>query len=126
MNKLPLFAMLAVAATATATATAADLKDPAAVARDWHNTIAQAGQLAPSPKTLREQSTAPATTPLTGIFRSETPPPPISTRPTEPLYDAPSSQVPRVLPDNLPPGAKPWHYDGRTYWLIPLGADPGT
>lgn len=121
MNKLPLFASLAVAAMATA----ADLKDPAAVARDWHNTIAQAGQFAPSAKTLREQSAAPATTAQTGIFRSETPPPLIPPRPSEPLYDAPSSQVPRVLPDNLPPGAKPWRYDGRTYWLIPLGSDAG-
>lgn len=116
MKTLPVLACLAV------TATAANLKDPAEVAREWSQTVEQPSFLGSTPRKLSEPITGPSPPAGAITFQSATPPP---ARPSEPLYDAPSYRVPPVLPDNLPPGAKPWRYNDRTYWLIPLGSDAG-
>ena len=104
------------AAAALATAAPLPLVDPARVAADWNQTFEEARQplLVPGPLGL---SVAPPKTsapersarPLAARYRHE-----------EPLYDAPSSRVPRELPDNLPPGAKAWPYRGQKFWVIPV------
>ena len=114
MNPAPLFASLTVAAAAVA---AADLKNPATVAESWADTIDQARASISVPTGLVAQTRAKAVAPD---------PPADLTEPPVTLYDAPRHPAPRVLPDNLPPGAKPWPYGDQIYWIVPLRPAPGT
>ena len=130
---------LLVCLAVTSTAVAADLKDPAVVVRDWNQAVEQIREPSVPLNNLREQSDALTITPLERIFRADnlTPQRPFqksaprdgsprilpSPRSPGPLYDAPNYRVPDVLPDNMPPDSKLWEYNGRKYWLIPLGPD---
>ena len=117
-----LLASFAVAATAAA----ADLKDPAEVAREFNEatkpTLPMAG-----PADLRAASTL-TDKPLArpdGSFQSvpqsrRNPQVPWGPIPRDKVYDAPNYRVPEVLPDNMPPGSKVWRYGGQDYYLIPL------
>lgn len=116
-----LLASFAVAATA-----AADLKDPAQVAREFNEaakpTLPMAG-----PADLHASS-AIADKSLTrpdGFFQStpksrRIPQVPWGPIPRDKIYDAPNYRAPEVLPDNMPPGSKVWRYGGQDYYLIPL------
>jgi hypothetical protein len=117
-----LLASFAVAATAAA----ADLKDPAEVAREFNEATKPALPLA-GPADLRASSDI-ADKPLTrtdGFFRVSPKPErkslvPWGPIPRDKIYDAPNYRVPEVLPDNMPPGTKEWKYGGGTYYLLPL------
>jgi hypothetical protein len=117
-----LLASFAVAATAAA----ADLKDPAQVAREF-NEAAQTTLPMAGPADLRALS-AIADKPLTrpdGFFSASSRPKrkshvPWGPIPRDKIYDAPNYSVPEVLPDNMPPGSKVWRYGGQDYYLIPL------
>lgn len=122
-----LLASFAVAATVTA----ADLKDPATVAREWNETAAQTsvpltsgdftlkGQTAPLPRVPappiivihRERESGRRSNPLAP-----------SERLPESLYDAPFYRAEEKLPNNRPRGAVPWKHNGEVYWLVPLGS----
>ena len=115
-----LLASFAVAATAAA----ADLKDPAEVAREFNEAAKPTLSLA-GPADLRAAS-AITDKPLTrpdGLFRPaprKLPAVPWGPIPRDKIYDAPNYRVPEVLPDNMPPGSKVWRYGGQDYYLIPL------
>jgi hypothetical protein len=115
-----LLASFAVAATAAA----ADLKDPAEVAREFNEAAKPTLPLA-GPADLRAPSVI-TDKPLTrtdGFFRPaprKLPPVPWGPIPRDKVYDAPNYRVPEVLPDNMPPGSKVWRYGGQDYYLIPL------
>jgi hypothetical protein len=114
-----LLASFAVAATASA----ADLKDPAEVAREWNETVASSPPVAGSlslqnPPT---RSLGPITGPRPRDKSKDSFQVPAWGKPSrDRIYDAPNYRVPEVLPNNMPPGAKAWEYGGQTYWLIPL------
>jgi hypothetical protein len=106
-------------------AVGAELKDPAAVARDWNHTVAQIRPpLAPDSQSLAGQSDLLTTTPLERIFQVEGNAPPLSAPRAGgtklPLLDAPNYHIPRNLPNNRPKGAIPWEFNGEVYWLVPL------
>ena len=115
-----LLASFAVAATAAA----ADLKDPAEVAREFNEAAKPALPMV-GPADLRASSVI-ADKPLTrpdGSFRPaprRLPPVPWGPIPRDRIYDAPDYRVPEVLPDNMPPGTKEWKYGSGTYYLLPL------
>jgi len=119
MKTPQLLASFAVAATAAA----ADLKDSAAVAQHWkENTV---GVHAPLTWDLSLKALSTTTTlPTWPVFVSDCWPAPKSPSPEisrpEPLIDPPGYHIPKVLPNDLPRGAKPWEYGGQTYWIIPL------
>jgi hypothetical protein len=120
-----LLASFAVAATVSAT----DLKDPAAVARDWNETTSQSTDPLTGDLSLKAQ-TAPAPrlpAPPVALFeprsrgRTNSLAPRDGNRLPESLYDAPNYRVPEKLPNDRPRGAVPWEYNGEVYWLVPLG-----
>jgi hypothetical protein len=116
--------ILPVCFAATA-AVAAELKDPAAVARDWQLAAEQARQPLTTTGTLAAQGGAPTTTPLEGIFGPDILPP-LPAPPSRPKHlDAPGYKIPDPLPNNRPRGAVPWEYNGEVYWLVPLGTAAG-
>jgi hypothetical protein len=110
------------------TVLAADLKDPATVAREWNDTIQQPLPSPVSP-TLSGQVAALAPpapqAPLT--FDVEQRPAPPSRRSDiprlhpGPRYDLPSRPPIRRQPPEIPESAIPWLYRDQTYWLVPLG-----
>jgi hypothetical protein len=115
-----LLASFAVAATAAA----ADLKDPAQVAREFNEAAKPTLPLA-GPADLRASSAIADKTLARpdGFFRpspQKLHPVPWGPIPRERIYDAPNYRVPEVLPDNMPPGTKEWKYGGGTYYLLPL------
>jgi hypothetical protein len=122
MNPLTLLACLAVSTTAAS----AEPKDPAQVARDWNSAIEHARNPDLAVTTLKEQSAALTTTPLQRIFESPPPPPAFSPDRRAPSPDAPGDRASRFQPDQMPRGAKPWHYGDQIYWLVPLGSNPST
>lgn len=115
--------LLLPACFAAAAASAAELKQHDEVVREWRDIVDQpvpaltgdlslrgtvaATQSARSIKELRESSSL---TPGRSISRPR------------PSLDAPAFPPPRH-PETRPPGAKPYLFEGRTYWLVPL-ADP--
>lgn len=109
---------------AAVAAVAADLKDPAEVARDWNRTIDQTRQPAGQTQNLNGQSDLLTTTPLERAFPVEGTPLPLPAprRRSDrlPLIDAPNYRIPQNLPNNRPKGAVPWEYNGEVYWLVPL------
>jgi hypothetical protein len=125
---------LLVSFAVAATASAAELKDPAEVARDWNRSIAESALVTGS-MSLREIPAVPPRrdpeTPTFPLLRDKPPeqfqPPPWSKRaprdkpaPREPLIDSPSYRIPDPLPNDLPRGTKPWEYGGQKYWIVPL------
>jgi len=112
--------LLSACLVAAATVSAAELKDPAEVSKEWSKTmeqslVAQAAipdlrSLSPNPFVPPERAfqTVPAwepkkePSPFEGIIRP-------------PEYD----------PKRVPKGAKPYEFNGETYWIIPIthGAD---
>jgi hypothetical protein len=125
MKTTPLLASFAVAATVTA----ADLKDPATVAREWNDTAVQSPAPLTGDLSLKGQTAPVSRIPAAPIIiyesrsnrRSNPPAPRDSSRLPESLYDAPNYRVPEKLPNNRPRGAVPWEYNGEVYWLVPLG-----
>ena len=96
---------------ATTTAIAVELKTPAVVADEWNRIT---GEASPPPP--------PATAPV----------PVHHERQHGDLFATPPGQDPdkgfrMAAPDGdkLPPGAKPWVYQGKTYWLIPIASNDG-
>jgi hypothetical protein len=123
MNTHALLASFAVAATVAA----AELKDPAEVARQFNEAgkpalplggsadLRASGDFLNSPlprpdssARLTPKSKRPSLVPYWGPI------------PRDKIYDAPNYRVPEVLPDNMPPGTKEWKYGGGTYYLLPL------
>lgn len=111
--------LLPVCFAATA-AVAAELKDHAAVARDWQENAAQPSQPLTEDLSLRGTiaSTQSALS-VSELLQRFQPKPGRELPFQRPRLDAPSQPE---RPDNLPPGAKPYQFEGRTYWLIPLAA----
>jgi hypothetical protein len=113
-----LLASFAVAATVSA----ADLKDPAQVAREWNEAVAQSAPPAWTSDLSLRGTTAISEQPartygqLPKPIRRTQP----KAAPRERLYDAPGYRIPETLPQDMPPGSKPWQYGGQTYWLMPL------
>lgn len=119
--KMPHFiASLAVATLASA----ADLKDPAEVAREWEEQTVEPPVFS-APATLQGLTALP---PPSSSGRLKLIPrvprqnlvPDWGRIPRNRPYDAPDYQVPPVLPDNMPPGTKEWKYGGGTYYIVPL------
>ncbi len=109
-----LLASFAVAATAAA----ADLKDHTEVAREWNEAVALSAPPAwTGDLSLRGTTAMPAK--AESLRRSQ----PKAPR-RERAYDAPGYRIPDTLPQDLPPGSKPWPYGGQTYWLMPLIPSP--
>jgi hypothetical protein len=120
MNPHALLASFAVAAAASA----AELKDPAAVAREWSEGTAQPPVFSADPG-LKGAVDAPKLTPGSPgrggpRIRRNVPSPEWGPIPRDKIYDAPNYRVPDVLPDNMPPGTKERKYGGGTYYLLPL------
>jgi hypothetical protein len=112
--------LLSACLVATSTVSAAELKDPAEVSQEWSKTVdgslvakaptSDLRSLSPNPFVLPERvfNTVPAwepkkePSPFEGIIRP-------------PGYD----------PKHVPKGAKPYEFNGETYWIIPIthGAD---
>lgn len=110
-------ASLAVASVASA----ADLKDPADVAREWKEGTAEPPAFSAAPG-LAAPMTKPFTTGRVAPsirFRGTPKGPSWGPIPRDKLYDAPNYSVPEVLPDQMPPGTKIWRYGGGTYYLFP-------
>jgi hypothetical protein len=126
MKTAHLLASFAVAATAAA----ADLKDPALVAREFNDAAKPTLPLV-GPADLRAASVI-TDKPLPrpeGSFQSaprarRTPQVRWGRIPRDKIYDAPNYRVPEALPDNMPPGSKVWRYGGQDYYLIPLIPSP--
>lgn len=122
MKSLALSSCLAVASLAAT----AEPKDPARVAADWksHMDQALAPLLAKGPLGLT----------VTGSPQPGSPPDmaPRASQPPRPRRDGDVLELPpglqidpgilKIVPDNgtPPPGAKPWNYNGRKFWLIPI------
>lgn len=122
MKPLSLSACLAMAATAAA----AELKEPAQVASDWNQTIADARQPVLSDGPLGLSAAAPG--PLT--FRAGAEPRPVRLprlRRNGDVFEVPLNPpmdpgIQKIIPgsETPPPGAKPWYYRGQKFWLIPI------
>jgi hypothetical protein len=118
MNTPRLLASFAVASVASA----ADLKDPADVAREWRESTVEPPVLSAGAG-LNEGPTKPFVAGRVAPsirFRGTPQGPNWGPVPGDRIYDAPNYSVPPVLPDNLPPGTKLWRYGGGTYYLMPL------
>jgi len=115
---------------ATTTAIAVELKTPAVVADEWNRITGEA-----SPPPLPQNPIGLAAAPSPSL-----PSPPPATAPVPvhherqhgDLFATPPGQDPdkgfrMAAPDGdkLPPGAKPWVYQGKTYWLIPIASNDG-
>lgn len=127
-----LLASFAVAATAAA----ADLKDPAQVAREWSQPVGPAMITDFSLKGQSELTLPKRLSPPTfsvdqpriegGGFqfgREQAPSPKFRNKqpPKEPSIDIPGGyRIPDQPGGKMPPGAKEWKYGGQTYWLMPL------
>jgi hypothetical protein len=119
MKTHALLASFAVAAMASA----ADLKDPAEVAREWNQSTAT-----PPVFTVEPGLNTPIERPKLSIPSDWGAPRPKKKSlvpywgplPRDKIHDAPNYRVPDVLPDNMPPGTKEWKYGGDTYYLLPL------
>ncbi len=111
MKTLLLLAPLALAATVAA----ADLKEPATVARDWNRAVKE------NPPPLVADLGLRATNPPASAFQvwppTETPEwnPRKNPAPFSPLIRPPGYQD-----GPAPRGAKPYQFNGETYWLIPI------
>ena len=112
--------LLSACLVAAATVSAAELKDPAEVSKEW-------SKAADKPLAVLSESTG---------LRAQCPTPPIfperafSTVPAwEPKKESsPFEGVirpPDYDPKRVPKGAKPYEFNGETYWIIPIthGAD---
>jgi hypothetical protein len=98
------------------------LKSPAEVAQAWQDTMDQARQPTPLPKSLRdparlEPGPAPTFTPENRPLTAPAP----RVR-SQPFPFKPNDLINKdYQPPALPPDARPWAYRGQTFWLIPLG-----
>ena len=119
-----LLASFAVAATVSA----ADLKDPAIVAREWGESTDATSSLTDDLSLKGQISTGPRMQPQ--VYPPVRPPSRV-TNPLNPrredrqpdtLYDAPAYRAPEKLPNQRPRGAVPWEYNGEVYWLVPLSS----
>lgn len=118
MKTPTLLASFAVAATASA----AELKDPAEVAREWNESSANppAFSAEPGPAgTIDVPKLNPDRARPFPRIRPNRETSPWGSIPRDKIYDAPNYRVPDVLPDNMPPGTKLWKYGGGTYYLLP-------
>jgi len=119
MKTPPLLACLAFATTAIAV----ELKSPDVVADEWSRITENA-----SPPPLPQNPIGLAATSSPSL-----PPQPPATAPAPrrqqkgDLFEVPFSSIPdkgfRVAVsdgEKIPPGAKAWFYQGKTYWLIPI------
>ncbi len=109
---------LLAACCATAVASAAEPKDPAAVARDWEKTLAEAPVIH-FPTGLRNQVQTPPILPEntfqeTPLWKLK----PQKPR-TNPFGDGPL-RPPDHDKDERPRSAKPYRFNDGTYWLVPL------
>jgi hypothetical protein len=120
MKTAHLLASFAVAVTASA----ADLKDPATVAKEWSDHVAQfqrstAGDLGLSNQAvmLSPDRVHRAAGDFSAVprFRGAA----MNVAPTLRLYDAPITKAPKNLPNNRPRGAVPWEYNGEVHWRVP-------
>lgn len=109
--------LLLPACFAAVAASAAELKDPVAVASDWTATITEAST-AIANAALGDQSIRPAAE-NPSVFHSPD---------SDQTYrGAPSDRLPGRKQMNhdrnreqRPKGAKPYEFNGETYWLVPL------
>lgn len=105
---------------AATAAVAAELKDHTQVARDWQENAAPPSRALTEDLSLRGTIAATGSAPSANELRRHFQSNPSRDMPfPRQRFDAPSEPA---RPDNLPPGAKPYQFEGRTYWLIPLAA----
>jgi hypothetical protein len=121
MKTHALLASFAVAAMASA----AELKDPAEVAREFNEATKPTPPLTDTTDLLASTGNTDKPLPRSnGYFRpaprAKLPKVPWGPIPRDKIYDAPNYRAPDVLPDNMPPGTKEWKYGGGTYYLLPL------
>jgi len=116
MKSLVLSAVL----VAVATVSAAELKDPAEVSKEWSQ-VANKPLVAQADKTdLRAMSPNPSV----ALERAFNPVPAWEPR-KEPSPFEGVIRPPGYDPKQMPKGAKPYEFNGETYWIIPItrGAD---
>jgi hypothetical protein len=108
-----LLASFAVAAVASA----ADLKDPADVAREWNDA-------ATNPPSFVDETGLKITSPKSPARNFSHPHPKVAEPnwapiPRDRIYDTPNYTVPEVLPDNMPAGTLMRKFGGTSYYVMP-------
>lgn len=117
MKTLALSACLAVVATTPA----AVLKDPAQVAADWNQTIAdtRAPVLSDGPLGLTVAPPVLAASPAASLPRPRFKNDILEVPPGWQIDPKMEHNVPGTTP---PRGAKPWYYRGQKFWIIPIAS----
>lgn len=108
-------AALFVSLVAAATVSAAELKDPAEVSKEWNQAAEGAAVAQVDPTNLRALSPNPF------VFPERT----FQTVPAWEPRKEPSPfdgviRPPDYKPGEMPKGAKPYEFNGETYWIIPI------
>ncbi len=111
-------ALLAASLATCAVASAAELKDPAAVALEWQNLVAQAPAIRAPQTGLRHQVQPPPIFPERAFQETPLWEPKAKKPEANPFGDGPLR--PPDDKNGHPRGAKPYKFKDDTYWLIPL------
>jgi hypothetical protein len=111
MKTAALFAPLVAAATVSA----AELKDPAEVGREWSKTLEDTAVAQIDATSLRAMSPDPYVLPER-IFQTV---PAWEPRKEPSPFDG-MIRPPDYKPGEMPKGAKPYEFNGETYWIIPI------
>jgi hypothetical protein len=112
--------LLSVCLAATAAVSAAELKDPREVSREWTKTIEEPLLARSEVTNLKEQCPTRPIFPQQTFQQVPAWEPKKETSPFEGLI-----RPPDYKPDEKPRRAKPYEFNGETYWLIPLVAQAG-
>ena len=112
--------LLSACLVAAATVSAAELKDPTEVSREWEKAAAQPVLAQADPTDLRALSPNPFVAPERAFQAVPAWEPKKETSPFEGII-----RPPEYDPKRVPKGAKPYEFNGETYWIIPIthGAD---
>lgn len=108
--------LLSACLVAAATVSAAELKDPAEVSREWKQTTDKPLVAQADASDLRALSPAPALIPQ----RSFNPVPAWEPRKEPSPFEGVIRPPDYNKPGEKPKGAKPYEFNGETYWIIPI------
>lgn len=112
--------LLSACLVAAATVSASELKDPAAVSKEWRQAAEKSVIAQVAPTDLRGQSPSPFVMPERAFQTVPAWEPRKEPSPFEGVI-----RPPDYKPGEKPKGAKPYEFNGETYWIIPIthGAD---
>jgi hypothetical protein len=112
--------LLSACLVAAATVSAAELKDPAEVSKEWNKTMEQSLTAQAAMPDLRALSPNPFVVPERAFKSVPAWEPKKESSPFEGII-----RPPEYDPKRVPKGAKPYEFNGETYWIIPIthGAD---